>query len=122
MRSSHEFPPCQYQSLPNARHIRLLRLILTGDEEAPGCYKLVPADLDGVPMYNALSYTWGDPFAYHNGARETQIPSVFTDGTSFASGQNLYRALIRFQELRIFGDLWIDAVCINQNDIEERNA
>jgi hypothetical protein len=90
--------------------------------------------------YTALSYVWGD----QNNPRE-----ILIDGKPFYVGENLYIALLRLrQQVVIFGSggtageifrdnkfeaiqyhmssqgrfLWVDAICINQNDIAEREA
>ncbi|KUJ06501.1 HET-domain-containing protein [Mollisia scopiformis] len=70
--------------------------------------------LDGQPAsYEALSYVWGD-----DGSRRQifieNIPSLVTVNLEVA-----LRHLRRHQQPRI---LWIDAICINQNDIDERNV
>lgn len=73
-----------------------------------------------APEYEALSYTWGstkDPeMAYiHENPTSTQLVS-----TCLKIGQSLASAL---RHLR-YGDrsrtMWIDAVCINQDDNDER--
>lgn len=72
------------------------------------------------PSYDALSYTWGpatNPVVAYivdlsSGQRQAMIQI----------GRNLACAL---QHLRCHDKprtLWVDAVCINQNDIDERNA
>ncbi|KAF1954235.1 hypothetical protein CC80DRAFT_390480, partial [Byssothecium circinans] len=67
-----------------------------------------------VPQYVALSYTWGcpieDPYF--------RVSSNEVDGI----GRNLYEALKRLTEnnhepVRL---IWIDQLCINQDDLEER--
>jgi hypothetical protein len=65
--------------------------------------------------YVALSYTWGDP-------RHTR--SVVINGHQIKVRSNLEEALraLRGKELVHMGILiWIDALCINQDDISERN-
>lgn len=70
----------------------------------------------GEMPYTALSYTWGSAL---------QTRSIKVNGQVLLIGENLWQALhgLLFhappgaKELR----LWIDAVCINQNDIPERN-
>lgn len=62
--------------------------------------------------YEALSYVWGDP------ARRRPIT---VGGQLFQATENLemaLRSLRRRTEERL---LWIDAICINQNNIPERN-
>jgi hypothetical protein len=65
--------------------------------------------------YEALSYTWGDP-----GEREDII--VVPHGGELAVTGNCMAALrlLRYPDRPILA--WIDAICINQEDIPERNA
>ncbi|PTB65738.1 HET-domain-containing protein [Trichoderma citrinoviride] len=67
---------------------------------------------DPPPKYEALSYTWGD----ENDRREIAVNGYIVDVTV-----NLYSALRRLRlenETRV---LWIDALCINQTDLDERS-
>lgn len=63
----------------------------------------------------ALSYVWGD----RTGEREIRL-----NDHPFQVGTNLYSALVRLRdsyEVKSRGlKVWVDAVCINQNDNEER--
>ncbi|KAL8660558.1 MAG: hypothetical protein Q9202_006412 [Teloschistes flavicans] len=74
-------------------------------------------------IYIALSYTWG--LAPRRNGRPPDISySIILNEYSFSVQENLYDALTTLapqlrQEDRL---LWIDAICINQNDIQERNA
>lgn len=65
--------------------------------------------------YIALSYTWGDP--YHT-------RSIIINGKQIKVRSNLEAALraLRGKALVHMGIfVWIDALCINQDDISERN-
>lgn len=72
---------------------------------------------DESPGYNALSYVWGDPKATEK--------ILLRDGegqiTELRIATNLTKVLkaIRIQNRSRF--LWIDAICINQNDLTERS-
>ncbi|TVY82211.1 Heterokaryon incompatibility protein 6 OR allele [Lachnellula suecica] len=74
------------------------------------------------PRYEALSYTWGDNDICE--LAQVQIEGSHTIDETFATlglRSNLasaLRCLRHRNEIRI---LWIDAICINQEDIEERN-
>jgi hypothetical protein len=76
---------------------------------------LVCVSLDEDPAYLALSYAWGDTsvvgyFASHRGSQGRRIPynkGIFDiTNNILAPGTTLY--------------LWIDALCINQEDLSER--
>lgn len=115
-----------YQPLSSPHHIRLLQIIATGNNNLPPCYDLITIDLDENPPYTALSYTWGNPLSDEDHAEKkwpNQISRlVLKDGQSIPIGQNLNTALRYFSEMGIYGDIWIDATCINQSDTEERSA
>jgi hypothetical protein len=74
-------------------------------------------NLDECPPYTALSYTWGSA---------SPSASIWINGSRFRVGINLYTGL-RAYRFKVYsgiikpGFLWIDALCINQNDIRERN-
>ncbi|KAE9364416.1 HET-domain-containing protein, partial [Stipitochalara longipes BDJ] len=75
---------------------------------------LIAVSLDDLPEYEALSYMWGEP----DGDAQFQI---WVNGAPVRVRQNLWYALQRLR-LKITGRrLWIDALCINQDNIEERN-
>ena len=64
------YEPYKYTPLPNSSSIRLLELPHGGDPRPNvricGQYliqcRLKAVDLDDKPDYEALSYTWGNPF------------------------------------------------------------
>jgi hypothetical protein len=62
------------------------------------------------PRYEALSYEWGSP---------TFTKALEIEGAKLPIGENLHGALVH---TRLGTDciLWIDAICINQNDLAER--
>lgn len=95
--------------------IRLLRLIPNRDSNAPIYCQLFDFPLHEVGeepcLYEAVSYVWGGLDKYH---------SIDIDGSSLAVRTNLYAALIRFRDKFFAKILWIDAVCINQEDKTER--
>jgi hypothetical protein len=66
--------------------------------------------------YSALSYTWGDELA--------EIPITVNEST-FLVTPNLAAALEGLRNNAKFGGksrtLWIDAICINQADVNEKN-
>lgn len=64
--------------------------------------------------YVALSYVWGNPAVTRG---------IFVNGISVQVTENLEEALRELREYDCIKQgfkVWIDAICINQNDIEER--
>jgi len=94
---------------------RLLRLLKGDDDLIQGQLfdsKLPPpASLEYVRDYAALSYTWGS---------KSRPCEIMINGSKMTVTKNAYLAL---RDLRYQGKdrvLWIDALCIDQNDDKER--
>jgi hypothetical protein len=71
------------------------------------------SSLDHNPIYEALSYTWGDA---------SIKLSILCGNNPFPVTSNLHEALLRLRSEKEARKVWIDAICINQDDIAERNA
>jgi len=56
---------------------------------------------------------WGD---------QSETRSIFIDDKEFRVGSNLWNALSHLQHRPSSLPIWIDAICINQEDISERNS
>ena len=67
--------------------------------------------MDSNPVYKALSYTWGDP--------QDTLP-ITLNGHRFKVTRNLKKALECLRSLNMQTPIWIDAICINQIDMDER--
>lgn len=121
--------PYEYERLQGNNegfhYVRLISLLPAPHRELPLRCEIRHAELSlavsgkstksesQTPDYEVLSYVWGDasPFDrifFHQGALDI--------------GNNLSIALRRLREGRISRTLWIDAICINQEDVDERNA
>lgn len=103
-----------YRPLEESRkQIRILKL-LPGPADSPVCCELDLTDLcsDDHARYEALSYCWGNP----NNSEAIELSEQLFRVTS-----NLYAALKRlrhrYDKIRT---LWVDAICINQEDPIER--
>lgn len=103
--------PLPYRQLDlKSRQIRILHL-LPGNREDPIRCMLDTALLDDSPVYEALSYAWGDPLDCH---------FIELDGRRKSVTVNLYHALRRLRYPGCERRLWVDALCIDQdNDIEK---
>ncbi|KAL2023614.1 hypothetical protein VTK56DRAFT_1771 [Thermocarpiscus australiensis] len=74
------------------------------------------------PQYEALSYTWGDADASKGTVAEVEdIRAAQEPPTELHLRPNLATALRYLRHSEEVRVLWIDAICINQEDIEERN-
>ncbi|KAH8883684.1 HET-domain-containing protein, partial [Thozetella sp. PMI_491] len=65
-----------------------------------------------TPQYEALSYVWGD---------QTERNEIILDSQPTSITRNLWTTLKYIRQPDTSRTLWIDAVCINQADIHERN-
>ncbi|RSL60706.1 hypothetical protein CEP53_005371 [Fusarium sp. AF-6] len=97
----------------HGRQIRLLEVISTKPEIV--C-RLKVVSLDDEPAYSALSYVWGDPAI---------TKSILVNGKRVHVTTNLASALEHAPKHLEHADvalrLWADAVCINQDDPNEKN-
>jgi hypothetical protein len=99
-----------YDALPDG-HVRLLE-IHPGRRDVPMEMSIRPVQLSDSPPYSALSYCWGGPTA--------KRMSVLCNGASVQITGSLFGALRtvrREDESRL---LWADALCINQDDNDEK--
>jgi hypothetical protein len=109
-----------------------IRLLRTKSVVQPSDASLAPQleiELFHVPLasardYIAISYAWGDP---------APVRTLLCDGREICVPENTFRVLYTLQhcaardttQLYQKGEtltLWIDAICINQKDIAEKNC
>ncbi|KAF2492760.1 HET-domain-containing protein [Lophium mytilinum] len=107
-----ECPPYTYRPLDRSRNeIRLLKFEnfyrLSNFQ-----YTIKHVSLHDEPVYTALSYVWGD--AKHN---KPLLIYQNHETYSLSITQNLASAL---QHIDISGWFWVDAVCINQSNDNEK--
>jgi len=96
------------------KEIRLLDLLPAPHINNEIYVTLSKASLDDAALkYDALSYTWGPSTEHHTIRLHGQGEHPVTD--------NLYYALRRIRHRRVEKRIWIDAICINQEDIRERS-
>ncbi|KXJ87708.1 heterokaryon incompatibility protein-domain-containing protein [Microdochium bolleyi] len=102
-----------YKPLSPGCHTRVLELLPSPNprDELRGSLKDI--DIYQNFDYQALSYTWGnEPFA--------QRIVLGQDGSCLKIKPNLYDALVRFRDRHRVVKIWIDALCINQEDNQEK--
>lgn len=109
---SQNVSPFEYNALPGHRFIRVLKLE-PGSWNSPIRCSLEPHDLDtGILSFEAMSYVWGT---------SVDRKKVICDSQRFSVTTNLFDALQTFRHSDQVRILWADAICINQNDAEEKN-
>ena len=105
-----------YDSAPLGESLASIRILeveqqLDDSETVIKC-RLRVVDLDSNPAFTALSYVWGNA---------SDKKTIWIDGKALSVTKNAWEALRRlrnkFPPLRI----WIDAVCINQIDKDEKD-
>ena len=103
------YPPLEHGS------IRLLELLPKDDdaEQLRGRLREYPLRSmeDLSHPYEALSYVWGS---------ENKPRSIVIGNQKLPITQNLYAALSRLQYRSYSRLLWIDAICIDQTDVKEK--
>jgi hypothetical protein len=111
---SRIMPQYRYCRLPPVS-IRLLRL-LPSERDVRSLqgelfeYRLRSSDTSSHP-YEALSYVWGD---------EEKPQSISIGSLNLDITRNLYNALLYLRNHDCSRVLWVDAVCINQEDDKEK--
>jgi hypothetical protein len=120
----------KYSPLKDANDtIRLLRIKSVEEPSDAALAPLLEIELFHVPLasakdYIAISYAWGDP---------APVRTLLCDGQEIHVPENTFRVLYTLQhcatrdstQLYQKGEtltLWIDAICINQKDIAEKNC
>ena len=103
---------------PDGDNIRLLRLLPNEDEAAPLCCKLEKYSLQRpgqrTHLYEALSYVWGDP-------HEILPIYVGENRLQLLITVNLHAALSRLRDHSFERIMWVDAICIDQDNPKERS-
>jgi hypothetical protein len=93
------------------RQIRLLQIAPDREKGRVSCH-LECFDLNSCPEYTALSYRWGDPRSKKR---------ITLQGEQYKINLNLADFLLAARCRGDYGYLWIDALCINQDDKREKN-
>jgi hypothetical protein len=104
-----------YQPLdpdPDEDSIRLVLIEPSANIDDPLSCSLIHVKFAEKRRYKALSYMWGS---------EAVKQKIFLDGAELYIGQNLWDALHYLRSLGNQMPFWIDAICINQLDVPERN-
>lgn len=92
-----------------------LQPAFSNTEMSPICISLKESSLDDHVPYEPVSYTW----ALENGHRERSIPIKW--GGFIMVTANCEAALRRLRNTNSERILWVDAICINQDDPTERS-
>ena len=134
--SAPKHAPYEYQSLPQGDYFRVLELLPgQGNCSLRGNIAQYSLDAWNRPPYKTLSYTWGESkydhlvIAGQRVAMDSDLrqryavrhPLYFDDRRLLIS-TNLRDALRALRHPTLPVLLWVDAVCINQQDDAERSS
>lgn len=100
-----------YKPLLSPKEFRLLELLPGSVNDEIQCILNHESLVQHQP-YSAASFTWGDP---------TLIGAAKLDGADVPVRDNLYQLLRHLRQPHSSLILWIDALCINQENIPEKN-
>ncbi|KAH7146846.1 heterokaryon incompatibility protein-domain-containing protein [Dactylonectria estremocensis] len=103
----------EYTALSHPKGSIRLLTIQADNQDEPLRGQLTETALEEHPKYITLSYTWGGATA----TKDLQL-----DGKRFKIRPNVFDALRRLRKNLGSFTIWIDAICINQDDLDERSA
>jgi hypothetical protein len=95
--------------IPQSPSIRLVRL--RADQSLS--LELSSHHLEPCPEYTALSYMWGDP---------DKTRKIIINGVEVAVTENLWLFLAEAKRQNDRRSFWIDALSINQDDVDEKTS
>jgi hypothetical protein len=101
-----------HEPLSSTTSTRLIRLEASAVTDDPIRFYLEEVDLRRPTFYEALSYTWD---------ADTTTNIVFCHGLQMRITSNCEAALRKLRPRSGSRTLWIDAICINQTSIAEKN-
>lgn len=111
-------PRHKYSSLRFDDEIRLI-LLHPGSGKSDLLCELVPVRLKEKPSYEAVSYTWAD-----SNGDSSLCRNIFTTSPrrKLRIARNCEAALRNFRDTKTKRYLWVDSVCIDQHNVQERNS
>ena len=115
----------EYSALPSPTSFRLFKL---NPERTKGtlCGTIEVKAITGPDLrFLALSYTWDHPYendekSIIQEAYPAPLPSIICNGRRLVVRNNLLDFLKQLSEWQEKSYIWIDAICINQSDENEK--
>lgn len=108
---SKEEPRYRYKELTGCHGIRLLKLS-RASHLADVKLDLIHSSLTDAPAYEAISYTW---------ANQTKNRKIEVHGFTLGVTPNVFQIIQSQASHSKTKFLWIDSICINQDDSEEKS-
>lgn len=119
--------PFSYNHLAHPKSTIRILTLFPGSFEDPICCQLSHVDLNQSTLdhYEAVSYAWGDQLFLHsiylcNEELETSKSVRSSRFCELRVVYSVYGALRQFRHENASRKLWIDGICINQKDLQER--
>jgi len=106
----------KYAPLQGLNSVRLLTLHPAASYETPIRISLHEVSLDASVKFVALSYTWTT-----NGGDCSLSKRVECDGAIIKTTANCDAAFRRIRHVELFCNFWVDAICINQSNDDEKS-
>ncbi|CAI6099682.1 unnamed protein product, partial [Clonostachys chloroleuca] len=134
-----------YKKLPTAISIRLVSIKPLNYRTRLDLFRtiecsIVLMDLKDSPAFDAMSHTWGDPMTVFDTVIQVSSKAdwaapafeIICDGKPVSVSSNLYTMLLALRhicsghqgagnDICFTKRFWIDALCINQADIDEKS-
>ena len=103
-----------YSALATPTSTRLVEILFDSDEKPTSTLnlRLSQVDLEEVPIYDAISYTWGTDIA---------TDPVRINGQPVAIRQNLFNFLSHLRDQKVTSKMFVDAISIRQDDNVEKS-
>lgn len=117
MEATASLPLYQFEPLQSFNHVRVLALQPAQDHKADLQASIIQYDrttmyMGSDPVYEAISYTWGDPSSSNTISIDETAQLPITS--------NVDIMLRYFRKTDVTRYLWVDAICLNQEDHVER--
>lgn len=110
-----------YTNLKSKDQFRLLEILPGAEDTILQCRLHICSLPANHNAYEALSYCWNADWYSHNWTKgPIEYPIIECNGFEMAIGLNLHLALCRLRRRDTSRVVWADAICINQDDAEER--
>ena len=126
--TQEEMSTYTHRKLPNENSIRLIQVhAKAAGADRTLCCSISTHLLGELPPFQALSYTWGAPVA--GGPLLDRFNAVSCngyylncEGESLQIAQNLHDALLQLRSNVSGLPLWVDAICVDQGNQNERST
>ena len=106
---------------PEQEEIRLIEIRSPGTETTPTECRLSTISLLGNTRFTALSYVWGDPAITKDITLDGSVVPITTNlADALGCVKHHWQQQYPERDPNSFR-LWVDAICINQKDLKERN-